>query len=708
MDKNFFPPDVSLRLRGDRATAQSHIGEARKLLFKALNIDKRPTSLVQHMDDGSTIHVLLAGNQKIVNIEAAPPVVPAEELPPTPPPKVVFPPGKKRPYMLSGWTRHHAYINDALHEFHPSRVCSNAYRLPYSWQDVSKLKVGSSPQLTIKPSNYSGIMKRVAQAVLGLGKISDSGPSYITDTVIEGEREVPLVYNFQWSFTHGVYKAGPKNHWLVGIGLFGMLAMPLPLLSSTKSAAFREAMVRQGDTDTIKVLDEFGGLPSGESFPTSEAAVNLAVAQGKVVRLLTSTEVEPFYTGHLRYSSDFGWAFSETGNEIHNTNWTTKTEGALIALYGEHWRITFSLSVHDVNNLKLQPAAPVGTGSATLERVHSGRIDWFGFDEMLVPDGFGLRAMSRNLSDNWAQYATLDNQFNIFTAAYNVPVEEWGCDVFVFYDGDRLERVKWVPSLIMVYGRGTRLEELQMLAPASWANDECRYMYEALMSAQSPHYRSVNGNRSRFSPRGFAGSLDVRVACITRQAPFSPNEPRIYPNYQYASNTVWFSVPGAGDPINEGPCLRIDAVTPTGVEDVVPFVVGNEGLAFSSGPGIEQKIWLICPSGCREGYVLVSRRVDTSPEGSTATYSGGTVGFFGGVGTLGFRHSVNENFYLSGGPSYAPRFIAAVSARQTQYHMDDGVLIPSVFLERPTRVSAPVSGLDDISTDRMNWVGAPD
>ena len=46
--------------------------------------------------------------------------------------------------------------------------------------------------------------------------------------------------------------------------------MPLPLVPATTTEAFREYIEEVADEEILKILDRFGGMPSGESFPVGQ------------------------------------------------------------------------------------------------------------------------------------------------------------------------------------------------------------------------------------------------------------------------------------------------------------------------------------------------------------------------------------------------------------------------------------------------------
>ena len=195
--------------------------------------------------------------------------------------------------------------------------------------------------------------------------------------------------------------------------------MPLPLFECTKAQNYRETLIEIDDVNTAAILTEFGGLPTGESFPVNnldinppDMALDEAIANGTVLRLLLAEDLEPFYVAPFertvtfddhtdpRYaavvSSEFknpffdacGWAFSESGaaGEAHNTCWWYSNPQ--IALFTdhfndgwikdgynhanaihrymrtEHWKVTFTL--RDLSNKDDET-----TPSATLELVET-------------------------------------------------------------------------------------------------------------------------------------------------------------------------------------------------------------------------------------------------------------------------------------------------------------------------------------------------
>ncbi|HUW60429.1 MAG TPA: hypothetical protein VMZ06_05440 [Candidatus Bathyarchaeia archaeon] len=421
--EKYFPADVSLRVEGDLAAAQSLFPAARQLLFRALRRQQLGgiTNVNQAINgtDGSLVSVYLAGALKHVYVQpasrkAAPPVpVEKEELEQHLPTYV--------PHMVSGaarkeghshiWVREILHGGDPstfeLHQFNPSGVTEVVYGLDANWQDIEKLGItqggavdASAQAISAYPkaSMFSGAMTRFYQALLGLGRLADvAQPEYLTGALPDTEPDVTVFPQFDWHWvrTHGVYNAG-KDPWIVEISkLNGVLAMPMPLFDNTSGKGYRNWLKRIGDTETGGLVSEFGGIPTGEKFPTGTELAD-AIAAGKILVLLSPDDLLPFY-----YDADYdvtkspffagcGWAFNTDGTEAHNTcnwyshpeialasldDWTTDGENASAAykryMRTEHWKLKITLS--NVNR-NITPEAPAGTGTAILTLVEDGLL----------------------------------------------------------------------------------------------------------------------------------------------------------------------------------------------------------------------------------------------------------------------------------------------------------------------------------------------
>ena len=91
--------------------------------------------------------------------------------------------------------------------------------------------------------------------------------------------------------------------------------MPLPIIPATATAAFRDYMEEVGDQEIIAILDRFGGMPTGESFPLRENEFEAWRRAGVIIKVCDSAD---FYD-HIMYASACGWSFNLRGTEGYNT-----------------------------------------------------------------------------------------------------------------------------------------------------------------------------------------------------------------------------------------------------------------------------------------------------------------------------------------------------------------------------------------------------
>ncbi|KZK32000.1 hypothetical protein A4F85_04595 [Delftia sp. GW456-R20] len=193
----------------------------------------------------------------------------------------------------------------------------------------------------LRPSWFSGSMATVVQVVGGYGRqdlealpkgamerIEMVLPAKVADRVRLqlGNVMLPcytgsppekgqIQYDYKFQETHGVCIGGDGKPWLVQLNTQGAYAMPLPLVPATTTPAFREYVEEVGDAELQWLLERFGGMPSGESFPRGPKAFEAWRRAGAIVKL---GELREFYDC-LAYSSACGWAFNKRGSEAFNT-----------------------------------------------------------------------------------------------------------------------------------------------------------------------------------------------------------------------------------------------------------------------------------------------------------------------------------------------------------------------------------------------------
>jgi hypothetical protein len=278
----YFPPDVSVSIEG--ADAQHYLGVARNLLFRALHLHiadgGKPVQLVLPLPTGGSIRVKLIGNQKIVEIITTSTSSSEEEQP-----VLEQPPGTQdyAAIMYSGVVKGGLLTTDAqgrtvLDSFRPTGDVREGLRAAARVREVRQARSRRQRRIAIP----------LHQAVVFLRRDEARGertarPRHrhrqlegIPDrqaAAARAPRDPRTVSEFTWSVCHGIVKVGDKQHWLVEIhSNRGVHAMPLPLFENTMTRAYHAEKKGRGDLDTVRVLDEFGGLPSGETFPTDDAS----------------------------------------------------------------------------------------------------------------------------------------------------------------------------------------------------------------------------------------------------------------------------------------------------------------------------------------------------------------------------------------------------------------------------------------------------
>lgn len=263
------------------------------------------------------------------------------------------------PDFLSGWAIDGRYQQDpdtgrsAVIDFRPTAPCAALFpdEVTIGGGPVERLAIEVGPGFAgyfadrgplprsqvdlLYPTAYSGAMCKWVQAMLGFGKkptqtsiYDDVEPEIIAPDPLpditawetklrdEGMR---VWYDFRFSRTHGIHFASDGKPWLVEISMNrGVVAMPLPIDARTTTEDFRLKVENLEDVAGLTVLDEFGGFPTGEPFPSSGALWDAYVRAGRIIELAPPEELAEFYQ-HLYYSSAMGWSFSGNGHEAHNT-----------------------------------------------------------------------------------------------------------------------------------------------------------------------------------------------------------------------------------------------------------------------------------------------------------------------------------------------------------------------------------------------------
>lgn len=214
-----------------------------------------------------------------------------------------------------------------------------------------------------RPTWYSGAMAEVMQIVGGYGR--QDFESLPDDPLEQSRMLVPVEYlrdirqqmvnvrlpgytgmphrsgQFQYDYkfhnTNGVGFDTSNRPWLLRVSPAGVFAMPLPLVPATTTRAFREYMEDVGDDEIIAILDRFGGLPSGESFPINGNDFEAWRRAGVIIKVCDTAD---FYD-HIMYASACGWSFNSRGTEGYNTCYDYYDEEGLG--YGLAYKLSMTL-----------------------------------------------------------------------------------------------------------------------------------------------------------------------------------------------------------------------------------------------------------------------------------------------------------------------------------------------------------------------------
>ncbi|MCO3979340.1 hypothetical protein FA096_30520, partial [Pseudomonas aeruginosa] len=116
-----------------------------------------------------------------------------------------------------------------------------------------------------------------------------------------------------------------NSPWLLQINARGVYAMPLPVVPATTTEAFRDYVLDVGDDELLKLLDRFGGMPTGEGFPQPEQEFEAWRRAGVIVKVCDTAD---FYNFEAMYVA-CGWAVNSRGTEGFNTCWTYDDAGLM-------------------------------------------------------------------------------------------------------------------------------------------------------------------------------------------------------------------------------------------------------------------------------------------------------------------------------------------------------------------------------------------
>lgn len=229
-----------------------------------------------------------------------------------------------------------------------------------------------------RPTWYSGAMAEVMQIVGGYGRqdmreLPDNPIERARMLLPDGVREAVLLelagvrlpgytglppvdgqfqYDYKFTNTNAVGFDDRGRPWLLRVRAAGVHAMPLPLVPATTTRAFREWIEEVGDEEILAILDRFGGMPSGEGFPTRTADFEAWRRAGVIVKVCGAGD---FYN-HISYTSAIGWSFNGQGSEGFNTCYDYYDEEGLG--YGLAFKMKLNLVAADADGKLPPPVLP--------------------------------------------------------------------------------------------------------------------------------------------------------------------------------------------------------------------------------------------------------------------------------------------------------------------------------------------------------------
>lgn len=190
---------------------------------------------------------------------------------------------------------------------------------------------------------YSGAMSEVVQIIGGYGRqdaddlpdevlerkrfklpaqIKKSVRAYIANQRLPAYSGIPdFEGKYKYEYTHRLTNAvsfdDAGKPWLLQIDARGVYAMPLPIIPATTAPAFISYLREVADDELIHIVERFGGLPSGETFPTGDD-FQAWYRAGVIIKVCDTSEFYKHYSFYLAS----GWSFNSRGTEGFNTCWS--------------------------------------------------------------------------------------------------------------------------------------------------------------------------------------------------------------------------------------------------------------------------------------------------------------------------------------------------------------------------------------------------
>ena len=212
---------------------------------------------------------------------------------------------------------------------------------------------------------YSGAMSEVVQIIGGYGRqdndelpdkpierkrfklparILKSVRAYTANQRLPAYNGIPqfegkVKYEYGHRLTNAVSFDSAGKPWLLQINSDGVYAMPLPMIPATTAPVFESYIREVADDELIHIIERFGGLPSGETFPVGND-FQAWYRAGVIIKVCDTSD---FYT-HSAFYMGCGWSFNSNGAEGFNTCWRYDDNG-LRQAYGFKIRLKLGAAV---------------------------------------------------------------------------------------------------------------------------------------------------------------------------------------------------------------------------------------------------------------------------------------------------------------------------------------------------------------------------
>ncbi|WP_441370151.1 hypothetical protein [Acinetobacter lwoffii] len=211
------------------------------------------------------------------------------------------------------------FVPEYARGYHPDRILFSQYhKLKAGWYSgamaeaiqivggYGRQDIESLPNETIERAEMVLPAKALAKIEEELKDVRL--PGYLGAPHKEGQ----IKYKFMSYETDLISFDSHNEPWLVRVDKTGVWAMPLPIIPATKTQSFRDYIVSVNDTEIEKILDRFGGMPSGETFPDD---FQRWVRAGVIVKVCDSSD----FHSYSAYSTACGWSCNSDGTSLINT-----------------------------------------------------------------------------------------------------------------------------------------------------------------------------------------------------------------------------------------------------------------------------------------------------------------------------------------------------------------------------------------------------